>query len=116
MEKTNWSIAGSFNKQKNWHTRLVLDDHKMSRFLPTHQNLKSVYRGLNCRYLVHHLDGSNHTLLSQDCVLETGSGCEIGGQNGHSKDKEGGDCPNLARRSTISHILNMTYSNMMFLS
>ena len=40
--------------------------------------------------------GLSNTLLSQGCVLETGSHCENGGQKVHSKDRGESEDPLIA--------------------
>ncbi|XP_069899659.1 uncharacterized protein [Globicephala melas] len=42
-------------------------------------------------------DGLNNTLPSQACILENGSNCGNSEQNVHSKDRDGGEGPPVAR-------------------
>ena len=56
-------------------------------------------------------DGLNHTLLSQDCILETSSHCRNVGWNVHSKDRGGVRSPPIARVQLSGHVLSMTSSN-----
>lgn len=70
----------------------------MSRFphLPA-RILKVCIGALTVFSHVYRPDGVNSTSLFLGCVLETGSSCENGGLNAHSKDRGRGEEPPIAR-------------------
>lgn len=77
-------VGGKINKQGDLHSRLVVDSHKMNRFLcsPARKNVsKRPYLGS---------DVLGNTLFSHRYILENCSHCGNGEQNVHSKDRRGG--------------------------
>ena len=71
--------GGRFNKQGNWHTRLILGSRKRCRFQhPPTRILKAYIETLTGFSHVFSPDGLNNTLLPQGCVLEKGPTMRMG--------------------------------------
>ena len=100
---------GSFNKQENFLTRLVLGSHNMSKSSHTHTpNLKSLYRGLNWVQSHCHPDSLNTTFYLKAVSLE--KLLKIGDASVQGQRRRWGASSwlNPAHRSTSSHISSMT--------
>ena len=99
-------VDGSFNKQGNLHTRLILGGWKMSRSTHLPARILKVYtKDLTGFSHIYHPEGLNSTPLSQSCVLENGSHCGNGGQSVHSKDRGGGEGPPIAGSSPRGQVV-----------
>lgn len=90
-------VGGSFNKQGNLFTRLVLGSHKTSRSLHTPARiLKAYIKALMKFSHIYYPDLLNNSLLSQGYNDDNTSHCGNGEQSVHSKDRRVGEKPLIA--------------------
>ena len=108
-------VGGSFNRQRNLHLRLVLDDCKMSRSPhPSIRILKVYVEALTGFSHVFSPDGLNKTVLSQELSLkclrlwESWVGCTFQEQG---RGWGTSDCLGSALGSAGGHVLLMTSPN-----
>ena len=104
---------GSFNKQGNLLTRLILRGHKMSRSLHLPASVLNVYRETSVGFnQVFSSDGLNNTLLPQGCVLGTAPSVGTVDRVYIPRTEEGAsNCRGPAGESAGGHILLITSSN-----
>lgn len=90
-------LAPIHRRQGNLPMMLVLGNCKMNRCLHLSTRILRVYiEALSEFSHVYQPDGFDDILVSQGCVLESGSYCGNSGQNTHSKDKGGHEEPLIA--------------------
>ena len=105
-------VGGSFIKQGNLHTGLILGSCKVRSPHHLSESL-SLQSGFNWVQSCLRLDGLNSKLLSPVCILENGSGCGISGWNiysfkGQRRGRGASDYPDPVHRSIAGHDLSIT--------
>ena len=99
-------VGGSFNKQGNLLTRLVLGGHKTSRTPHLPARILQVYRETLTGFSHVHSTGKLNTFVFQDWILGAAAGSRKGKQNTESKDRGVGGEPPGARVNWQSRLFD----------
>lgn len=82
-------VSGRFSKKENLHVRLVLDRHKMTKFLHPPATIINIYIAVLTGFShIYHPDGLSDTSLFQDRALKNGFHSGNGGQTVHFKERQ----------------------------